>query len=166
MVEVNDKLKLRLLDDSDVSLVEVWLNKKHIKKWYDIPPVCTVDDWLYEINNRNNGFRFVTHLIALWKETPIGFCQYYKCSDAEENWYGQTTLLGTYSIDYFIGEEEYLNKGVGKSIIALLVNEVFSLTGSERIIVQPDEKNNASCNSLLSNGFIFDIKNNVYLKAK
>ena len=76
MVEVSDKLKLRLLDDSDISLVECWLNKEHIKKWYDIPPVCTVDDWLSEIKNRNNGFGFITHFIALLEEIPIGFCQY------------------------------------------------------------------------------------------
>lgn len=165
---INDtnRLKLRLLDDTDLSLMEIWLNKEHIKKWYDIPPVCTVDDWLSEIQNRNDESGFITHFIALWEETPVGFCQYYKCTDTEEDWYGQTQLSGAYSIDYLIGEEDYLGKGIGKSIIALLVKEIFSLADSERIIVQPDEKNKASCNSLISNGFVFDKKNNVYLITK
>jgi len=44
--------------------------------------------------------------------------------------------------------------GIGKSIIALLVKEIFSLADSERIVVQPDEENKASCNALLSNGFL------------
>jgi len=161
-----DMLKIRLLNDNDVQLVESWLNKEYIKKWFEVPGLCSIDDWLSEINGRNDRFKFLTHLIVLWGENPIGFCVYYKCADAGEDWYGDTPLSGTYSIDYLIGEEEYLGKGIGKSIIALLIKEIFSLTDSERIIVQPDEENRASCNSLLSNNFSFDTKNNVYLITK
>jgi RimJ/RimL family protein N-acetyltransferase len=161
-----DMLKLRMLNNGDLQLIENWLNKAHIKKWYEVPGLCSIDDWLSEIKGRNDEFRFITHFIALWEERPIGFCQYYKCMDVEEDWYGDIALCGTYSIDYLIGEETYLGKGIGKSIVALLVKEIFSLTDSERIIVQPDGENKASCNSLLSNGFIFDAKNNVYIITK
>jgi len=51
-------------------------------------------------------------------------------------------------------------------MIALLVSEIFSLPDAEKIIVQPDEENKASCQSLLSNGFTLDIKNNVYIKTR
>jgi len=161
-----DILKIRLLNDDDVQLMENWLNKEYIKKWFEVPGLCSIDDWLSEIKRRNDEFKWITYFIALWEERPIGFCLYYKCADAAEDWYGYTPLSGTYSIDYLIGEEAYLGKGIGKSMIALLVKKIFSLTDSERIIVQPDEDNKASCNSLLSNGFIFDTKNNVYIITK
>ncbi|MDR2899105.1 MAG: GNAT family N-acetyltransferase, partial [Clostridiales bacterium] len=75
-------------------------------------------------------------------------------------------LNGAYSIDYFIGEEIYIGKGLGKAIIGLLTDKIFSLKDAQRIIVQPDEENNASCNSLLSNGYVLDGENNVYIKLK
>jgi len=161
-----DMLKIRALNDDDVQLMENWLNKEHIKKWYEVPDLCSIDDWLSEIKGRNNEFKYISHFIALWGQNPIGFCQYYKCEDIEDDWYGDTPLYGTYSIDYLIGEEAYLGKGLGKSIISLLVKVVFSFAKSERIIVQPDEDNKASCNSLLSNGFTFDTKNNIYILTK
>jgi RimJ/RimL family protein N-acetyltransferase len=166
VIDSFSKLRIRPFHDADIPIMEVWLNKDYIKTWYEVPGLCSIEDWLLEIKNRKVEYRFITHFIALWDETPIGFCQYYQCSDAYEDWYGETPLFGTYSIDYLIGEEEYLRKGIGKSIIALLVREIFSLPDSKRIIVQPDEKNSASTNSLLSNGFIFDTENNVYLKTK
>ena len=141
--------------------MEAWLNKEHVKRWYGDP-----NDWLIEVKGRNDKFEFIKHFIALYDDTPIGFCQYYACSDANEDWYGKIPLMGTYSIDYLIGEENYLGKGLGKAIIDLLIKNVFSLVDSERIIVQPDKENKASCNSLLSNGFIFDADNNVYCKTK
>ena len=161
-----DTIKLRLLKNTDIPLVESWLNKAHIKKWYDIPPVCAVDDWLTEIKNRETEFAFITHLMAIYEETPIGFCQYYPCASALEDWYGQIPLTGTYSIDYLIGEQHFLGKGLGKAIIASLAAEMFAQKGCGRIIVQPDEKNQASCHALLSAGSCLDEANHVYLLTK
>ena len=47
-------LKLRLLNDNDIPLVERWLNEKHVKRWYEIPHLgVTIDDWMTEIKERN-----------------------------------------------------------------------------------------------------------------
>ncbi len=156
-----NSIKLRLFSDEDTYLMERWLQKEHVKKWYEDP-----DDWLIEIKGRQAEFKFIKHFIALHNDAPIGFCQYYKCADANEDWYGNIPISGTYSIDYLIGEEMTLGKGFGKRIIALLIKEIFALADSERIIVQPDDDNKASCNSLLSNGFIFNNENGLYLKSK
>lgn len=38
-------LELRLLNDADIPLIEKWLNKEHVKKWYEIPHLgVTLDD--------------------------------------------------------------------------------------------------------------------------
>ena len=58
-------IELRLLNDNDIHMVESWMNKEHVKKWYDIPGECSVDDWISEIKARNTEFRFLTHLIIL-----------------------------------------------------------------------------------------------------
>lgn len=163
---MNTKVKLRLLHDGDIPLMEKWLHKDHIKKWYDIPGLCSIADWLAEIREHNDKYKFVTHYIALWNDKPIGFCQYYKCADTEEDWYGDIPLPGTYSIDYLIGEEDFLGKGLGKAMISLLISEIFALADAVRIIAQPDEANRASCQSLLANGLTFDYKNKLYCIIK
>lgn len=154
-------LKIRVFEDDDIFLMKTWLNKKHVLKWYEDP-----DDWLAEIYGRFDEFSFINHFIVLYDNKPIGFCQYYTCAEANEDWYGDIPLEGSYSIDYLIGEESYLGKGLGKAIIDLLAKEVFSLNNAQRIIVMPETENIASCKSLLANDFFFDEKNKLYCKIK
>lgn len=148
-------LELRLLTDNDVPLVETWLNKGHVKKWYEIPQMgVTIDDWIYEINARNGEFRWLTHLIAAWRGRPLGLCQYYKCADSGDEDFGTLPIEGSYGIDYLIGEEDCLGKGLGKEMIALLVNKIFALPDAKRITADIDRENKASEMALLSQGFV------------
>ena len=32
-----DRLKIRLLNYNDIHLIEIWINKEHVKKWYGDP---------------------------------------------------------------------------------------------------------------------------------
>lgn len=154
-------LKIRAFEDDDLLLMKAWLNKGYVIKWYEDP-----GEWLAEIRGRFDEFSFIHHFIALYGDKPIGFCQYYACADAGESWYGDIPLAGSYSIDYLIGEEDYLAKGLGKAIIGLLVQEIFSLNDALRIIVLPDSQNTASCKSLLANGFTLYEKNKLYCRTK
>lgn len=45
--------------------------------------------------------------------SPIGFCQYYACKDSDQLWEGYTKSGASYSIDYMIGETDYIRKGYG-----------------------------------------------------
>ena len=153
-------LKIRAFEEEDLKLLDKWLHKEYVKKWFEVPDICTIDDWLYEVENRNSEFKWLSYFVVLNEDCPVGFCAYYKCVDAKESWYGDTSLDGTYSIDYLIGEEEYLGKGIGNKMIAKLIEMIFSCENAKRIIVQPDKNNKASCKALLSNDFVFD--NNIY----
>lgn len=148
-------LELRLLTGDDISLVESWLNKEHVKKWYEVPHMgVTLDDWLYEIKERNGEFKWITYLIAMWQGQPIGFCQYYKCVDSIDEDFGDLPLCGSYGIDYMIGEEAYLGKGLGRGIITKLVEQIFSFEDAERVTADIDKNNIASEKALLSCGFV------------
>lgn len=147
-------IKLRLLNDDDVSLVEVWLNKEHVKRWYEIPHLgVSINDWIYEINKRNGEFKWLTHLIVLWQGHPIGLCQYYKCEDSKDEDFGTLPIIGSYGIDYLIGEESCLGKGLGKKMITSLVDKVFSFPDAQRVTADIDKENKASERALLSCGF-------------
>lgn len=146
-------LEFRLLKDADIPLVATWLNREHVKKWYEIPHLgITIDDWLFEISERYGEFKWLTHLIVLWQGCPIGLCQYYKCTDSDED-FGTLPLSGSYGIDYFIGEERCLKKGLGKKLVSALVKEIFSFPDAERVTADIDKNNIASEKTLLSCGF-------------
>lgn len=58
----------------------------------------------------------------------------------------------TYEIGYLIGEEEFLNRGIGKRIIQILEDKIIEIGGKE-IAADPAEENIISIKALLSNGF-------------
>ena len=100
-----------------------------------------------------------------YEESPIGFCQYYACKDSDELWQGYTALGGSYSIDYMVGEADYLRKGFGKKIVADLINKIMLHSDAKRIVVEPEPENKASCGLLLSCGFVLDAEKGIYIKS-
>lgn len=152
------KLILKPIEDSDIEQMRLWLNKPHVLKWYH-----DADEWLCEIQERNAGFRFLKHFIVWMGSKPIGFGQYYDCFDAKEHWYIADKPGELYSIDYLIGEENFLRKGYGKVIVNLLVGEIRKQCAKAKIVVQPEEENVASCRALLSNGFVYDSDKQYYI---
>lgn len=147
-------INLRLLSDQDISLIEEWLHKDHVRKWYEIPHLnVTLDDWMTEIKGRNNEFDWLHHFIVMYNGKEIGLCQYYKCVDSDED-FGDIPVEGSYGIDYLIGEESCIGKGIGKQMIVALMKKIFSFPDAQRITADIDENNKASEGVLLSCGFV------------
>ncbi|PKM61958.1 MAG: N-acetyltransferase [Firmicutes bacterium HGW-Firmicutes-4] len=156
-----EEILLRRFEAENVPIFKEWLEKEHISKWYTEP-----EDWIDEVTLRQETFSWINHFIVLMENRRIGFCQFYKIIDSNEPCYANVPQVGTYSIDYLIGEEEYLGKGNGKKIIQLLTEMIFAIPDSERVVVQPEPENKASCNALLGNGYVFDRLKQVYVKEK
>lgn len=157
----NNKLKLRTFKDTDVELLTTWLNKDYILKWYHDP-----DDWLEEINGRHDKYSWIHHFIVMKDDTPIGFCQYYDCYDANdmEDWFHVIERGDTCSIDYMIGNPDYLGRGYGKEIVAQLTKIVKNKEHAREIIVQPEKENFPSNHVLLANDYRYDEKKQYYSK--
>ena len=62
----------------------------------------------------------------------------------------------TFSIDYLIGDTNYLGKGYGKLIIAELIKNIREIKGAKSIIVMPEKENIPSCKALEANSFVYD----------
>ena len=152
-----NNLILKPIENKDIKLIEGWLNKEYIKKWYENPK-----EWLEEINNRGKKFGFIHHFIVIASNKPIGFCQYYDCFYAKEDWYNVIFANHSFSIDYLIGDEEYLKKGYGTAIIKLLTETIKQKENAIQIIVQPEKDNISSNNALLSAGYRYDNKSQYY----
>ncbi|MGG5317969.1 GNAT family N-acetyltransferase [Enterococcus sp. AZ072] len=156
------EVRLRTFEDSDSELMENWLEKDYIIKWY-----LDAEDWLTEISQRHEEYHWLNHFIVMSQEKAIGFCQYYDVFAAKdlEDWYHVKEPGKVFSIDYLIGEEEFLGKGYGKEIVRLLVELIMANEEkAEAIIVQPDKENAQSNGVLLANDFVYDEKKEYYQK--
>ena len=152
---------LRPFDDSDLPLLETWLSREHVRPWFSDP-----ESWLREVRGRRGAFSFIHHFIALCGGAPAGFCQFYLCADADEPEYRPFPRRGTYSIDYLVGEERFLRRGLGRAIVLELARAVFARPDAALVAVLPDPGNAPSRNTLLSAGFLPDDATGVFLLAK
>ena len=153
-----ENIILEIFEDKDIEQFNIWLHKDYIKKWYG-----DLDDWLNEVKNRCGEFNFIKHFIVKVDNKKIGFCQYYDCYNAQEEWYKIDEPNKIYSIDYLIGEENYLNRGFGKIIVKKLIEKIKAING-KMIVVQPDLENKSSNRVLIANGLAYDSEREYYCK--
>ena len=152
-----NEIELKPFLDEDEIILDKWLDKEYIKKWYG-----EKEDWLDEINNRNGKFSFIKHFIVYLNNIKIGFCQYYDCYFLKDMFNNVLEEKYTFGIDYLIGEEEFLNKGIGNIIIKELEEKIIEMGGKE-ILADPIPGNKVSQKVLLNNGFI-QVKEDEFIK--
>ncbi len=146
------ELTLRPFFENDIALMERWLIADHVKPWYENP-----EDWLNELNNRRGEFLFIKHFIAEVEGVPIGFCQYYDMfyGKEHEDWIKIDEPGNMFSIDYLIGEPEYLHKGFGQKMIAQML-DILRNKGIKTVVVKPDSNNAKSNRALEANNFVWN----------
>lgn len=152
-----DKISLRSANEADFPLIGTWLHKEYIKKWYGDP-----EEWLAEIRNESGEFSWLNHYIVMYKSTPIGFCQYYDCAQTPEGFEWENEPQGTFAIDYLIGEEQYLKKGLGSGIIQFLCRQISSQENPVQFVADPVPENFDSIKLLEKNGFTLDEATGLY----
>ena len=155
-----EKVYIRKVKKADTPIIEVWLNKEYIKKWYGKP-----DEWLEEINNVKGEYNWINHYVVEYKNVLIGFCQYFDCSRTSKGFEWDNESIGTFGIDYFIGEERYLNKGLASIIIQKLKELIITTESPKQIIADPVAENIVSIKLLEKNGFILDELTGLYKLA-
>ena len=133
--------RFRPLAADDFPLLLEWLSKEHVKQWWD-----DGDDTLEKVA-RNYGeeeallerFIFVESYES--GEKPIGYFQYYLVPD------------GSIGIDQFIGEEEYINRGVGTKAIQIFVEMIRRERKPTSIILDPSPENKRAIRCYEKAGF-------------
>ncbi len=153
---------LRPLHEDDIPLFEEWLGKEYIYERLCPDGEQQREAWLDEVRNKDGKYDFLRHFIVCYGDKKIGYCLHADCfflKDTEEEGHDFELLYSevpepnhTYEIGYLIGEEEYLNRGVGKIVVRLLEEKIRALGGRE-IAADPSEENIFSIKALLGNGF-------------
>lgn len=121
--------EFRLLTPTDFPQMLEWLSKSHVKQWWD-----DGEDTLEKVA-RNYGEecddvkKFILIEAKAASEKSIGYFQYYFASDNQ---------IG---IDQFIGESDYLDRGIGEQTIKMFIELIKSKHKPKAIILDPSPEN-------------------------
>ena len=124
-------IKLRPLknNNNDFELLYNWCNKLFVYEWFEQRPLLKEEIVTKYTNKLNEGQQEL--YIIQHNNKDIGYTQIYKYEDKDD----------IYEFDLFIGEEEYLNKGIGTTIVSSINNKINKEHNPKEIILRPFTRN-------------------------
>ena len=145
----------RPVTPEDLSLISVWLGRRHVAEWWD-----DSDSGLAEIRQALTDPATRPQIVAL-DDRPIGYIQSYD-PHLEEGHPYQDQPQGTLGIDQFIGEPDLVGLGHGSRFIAAFVDGLFR-QGAARVVTDPHPANGRAIRAYQKAGFrSFDTRHSVY----
>lgn len=143
---------LRPLTAGDLPLVHDWLQREHVRRWWN-------DDETYEeVVQRYlpaiEGSKPTDLYLILSPDGPAGLIQTYRVSDYPEYRELVTVEDGVAGVDLFIGEIKLTGRGLGSEALTRFVRDViFSDPAIHACIADPDAENRASLRAFEKAGF-------------
>lgn len=132
------------------------IEKDHVKKVWLIDGYETAD-YIYE-KIRGNGYDYP--FIIFSDNQPIGYiiaCDLYAYRTFSSDPKGLFTneKEGTFGMDLFIGEENYLDKGFGTQIVRSFIEYIFQHFPCQTILIDPASSNKRAIRCYEKAGFKF-----------
>lgn len=131
------KISFQPLTSDHIPLLRKWLREPHVAEFWQEPQ----DEeefrkkFLHELQERN-----VRSYIIDFDDQPVGYIQDYEASQVGGGWWPDAEP-GTFGIDQFIGDPNFVNKGLGTKMIQAFVQRLFQNPSVIEIIADPDPKN-------------------------
>lgn len=150
------KINFKNFTQQDLPLFIEWAKKPHVKDTWFIDGYESLDKYTQKTTSNGYDYPFIIYI----SNRPIGYIQ---CSDL----YAYKTLYpnpkgifvneepGTFCLDLFIGETEYLNKGYGTEIVKLFVDKLSSEFKAKKILIDPACTNKRAIRCYEKAGFKF-----------
>ncbi len=142
------------MQEKDIPLWKTWSEVPHVKEVWFIEGYETTNYIYQKIKGNGYDHPFIIYV----NNKPIGYIQ---CCDL----YAYRTLCpkpkglftqeerGTFCIDLFIAESDYLNKGVGTEIVRLFTQKVIQDFGAKKILIDPASSNQRAIRCYEKAGF-------------
>ncbi len=137
------------LKENHIPLLASWLQKPHIiPVWQEPEDLETLTEkYLIKLPQQSVYAYIIEH-----ESKPIGYIQYYSATKVGNGWWPNEPE-GTYGIDLMIGEEDYINKGLGPKIITEFINEIRLKENIKSIIIDPEPTNTRAIRAFEKAGF-------------
>lgn len=138
------------LNVDHIALLISWLQRPHITPfWQETNNLAELEEkFLIKLPHQSVYAFIIEH-----NNKPIGYIQYYEATKVGEGWWPDEKP-NNYGIDLMIGEEKYLNKGLGPQIIKEFIEFLKSRhTNVDSIIIDPEPTNTRAIRAFEKAGF-------------
>lgn len=146
--------EFKLLEFEDIEnnykLMYKWCNEEFIYEWFEQRKLTyeeVVKKYQEKIlNNKQKLF------IIKYNSQLIGFAQIYKYEDSMFNKLKKYSNI--YEYDIFIGEKEFLSKGLGTTIIGIINDLIYKKYSADCIILRAFKRNIRAIRCYKKNNFV------------
>ncbi len=122
----------------DYKLLHKWCSNKFVYEWFE-QRILSYDEICNKYKNKLMQHKQDLFIIR-YEDKDIGLVQIYKFEN-DIKLKILDKFKNIYEYDLFIGEENYLSKGIGTKIVALINNMVYSKYNADAIILRPFKRN-------------------------
>lgn len=148
------KFKKFILDD--VPLYYKWAETEHVKNIWFLDGYQPKEYIIEKIAGNGIEHPFVIVI----DDHPIGYIQYWDIYardliEKDKRDYFTGSASGTYGIDVFIGELDYVNKGYGAKILSQFARLLFEKYNAKKLVVDPSSENIRAIQCYKKVGFTF-----------
>ncbi len=127
-------------DNIDYDILYQWTQKKIVYEWFE-QRVLSYEEIEEKYQKKLNSPTTMMYIDINHKR--IGYLQYYSSEYKEK----------AMEYDLWIGEEEYLSKGIGQQVIDTINNELWNKYPDFSIILRPFKRNIRACKCYEKCGF-------------
>lgn len=131
------KISFQPLTAEHIPLLRKWLKEPHVAEFWQEPE--DEEEFRQRFLHRLQE-RGVRPYIFYFDHQPIGYIQDYEACTVGGGWWPDAKP-GTFGVDQFIGEPDFINRGFGTKLIKEFVYLLFAQPQVKEIITDPDPKN-------------------------
>jgi RimJ/RimL family protein N-acetyltransferase len=150
------EISFRRLRASDLELMHRWLNAPHVRRWWYAEGTSYAEIEEHYLP-ATEGREATKPFLILHRDEPIGYVQSYRISAEDDETYASLVdVEDSAGVDLFIGEPQYLHRGLGLHLIRRFLSEqVFSDPRIAVCVIGPEPKNFAAIRANEKAGFRF-----------
>ena len=158
-------ITFRDLQKDDYILIHKWCKENEfVRKWYFLNKQQHLETIRKKYQKKAENTENWIYKIMQIDGNDVGFIQGYPV-DNNGNWTKQVKVYEkTASVDYFIGNLNYIHKGFGKLIVEEFIKQFISPKQFDYVMISPDPENTANCHLCEKMGFKLHKIVNVPLK--
>ena len=151
-------LTFRPLTRADFDQLGTWLSRPHVERWWKhewTPEALEAD-----FGGATDGVEPTEHFVVQLDGRDIGLIQRYFIG-AYPEWLHALRVVGApptaIGIDYFIGELDLVNRGIGTAMIGAFLERTWrEYPEATEVFVDVDPENRASWRAIERNGLTFE----------
>ena len=125
-------------DEKNYKLMHKWCSNDFVYEWFE-QRVLSFDEIKNKYKNKLMSGEQDMYIMVC-DDTPIGYVQIYKNDES-------------YEFDLFIGEEDYLHRGIGSRVVKMINDLIYEKYKVDHIVLRPFKRNVGAVNCYKKNGF-------------